>query len=330
MNTQQAYDFGYREVYLTFDCIGDTILLMSAIRYLTIQKGGKILIGTFYKEVLTNCPYCDVLDDCCEEVFSFELYDRLVKTGITPIFITATDFVKEDNLYRPVWGKSHIFANYCNKLGITSKIDIKPVFFLSDEEKGQGRFFSNTQIAIVSSGYQKYKAIPYKIAQEIVHQLNNKYGFVQIGSKEDPLLDGVLDKRETGGLRKTASILYNSDLFVGGIGGMMHLARAVDCRAVIAYSSAEPLIMENYICNINVFAPEPKCAMCGNNEAFPYFIKCPNGYSCISGIRTSDMIQAIKKQLDTETSNLEFESMFVEGQKAVGMSDYIKRFGSIK
>lgn len=330
MDIKTAKLLGHRKVYFTFDCIGDTILLMSALKYLHKQDKRKVLIGTSCKELVENCDYIEVLDDFCEDSFCVETHDNLLRNGIVPVFISATDFVEQDGAFRPIWGKHHILANVCGKLGIDMQVAIVPKMFLSNEEKKHGRFFDLSQIAIVSAGNQQYKAIPFEVAQSVVNSLKGNYNFVQIGSLLDPPLEGVLDKRSHNGIRAVASILYHSDVFIGGIGGLMHMARAVDCRSVIAFSAAEPLYLVNYACNINVFAPDPKCSLCGDNKCFPYLTTCTNRYSCIRGIRPSDIEKAVEIQISKRKTLLESELIHVNPNPVSGVEDYIKRFGKIK
>jgi len=331
LKLEEALGKGYKKVYFTFDCIGDTILLMSALKYLYIRNKQKILIGTLYSELVVGCDYLDVLDGFCEENLYTESYHHVIHAGITPVFISSTGFVKENNRLRPVWGNNHIMVNVCGKIGIESKIKVVPDFYLSEKEKNEGRYFEDTQIAIISSGNQPYKSIPFDVSKHIVESLNHKYHFVQIGSIEDPLIPEVLDKRSIGGLRKTASVLYNSDLFIGGIGGLMHVARAVNCRSVIAFSMAEPLKLENYPCNINIFVDNPTCNLCGTNKAFPYLVNCTHDYSCIRGIDYQKMIAAIETQLSKKGLPLEVDYQYsTKDQMVYGIEDYLKRFGQIK
>lgn len=329
LSLQQAKNLGYKKVLFSFDCVGDTLLLMSALEYLHLQSGQKILIGTRYKELVENCAYLDVLENFCEDNFNKDSYAQLLEYGIEPIFITATKFITVDGKNRPAWGDNHMLVNVCNKLGITSPIQIKTKIFLTPEEMSYGRFFEKNQIAITGAGWQKYKTIPFITLQKVVNTLNKKYNFVQIGHISDPLLDGVLDKRSSGLLRETASILYNSDVLLSGIGGMMHLARAVDCRAVIGFSYAEPLHLENYACNINVFTKSSSCKKCGLNEAFPYLVQCKDDFSCIKDIAYVDLCNAIEEQLNKKTKILETDVVMPNPTPANGIDDYLKRFGRI-
>lgn len=329
LSLEEAKKRGYEKVYFSFDCIGDTLLLMSALEYLYLSDKKKILIGTHYKELIENCKYLDVLDGFCEDTFNKGSYAKLQEYGIEPVFITGTKFVTENNKTRPAWGDNHILVNVCNKLGVTLPIQVKTKMFLTADETSYGRFFKDNQIAIIGAGWQKYKTIPFATLQKIVTVLGKKYNFVQIGHISDPLLEGVLDMRAEGELRKTASILYNSDVLLCGIGGMMHMARAVNCRSVVGFSYAEPLHLEDYACNINVFPPEPACKKCGKNLEFPYFVKCKDNFSCIRDICYTDLCNAIEEQLNKKGSPLETATVMPKPIGVTGIEDYLKRFERI-
>ena len=132
--------------------------------------------------------------------------------------------------------------------------------------------------------------------------MKDEYYFVQIGGLNDEKLKGVsksLEGQIT--LRQTAAVLYNSDLFVGEIGGLMHMARAVDCPAVIAYSSVEPDYFVNYIANTNVHPRKP-CYdfkggirnVCGG---------CLKRHTCIRSVEVDDVVQAIREKLKNPKPN---------------------------
>ena len=103
----------------------------------------------------------------------------------------------------------------------------------------------------------------------------------------------------------------------------MHLARAVDCRAVIGF-----LHLKNYACNINVFTKSSSCKKCGLNEAFPYLVQCKDDFSCIKDIDYVDLCNAIEKQLN-KTKTLETDVVMPNPIPANGIDDYLKRFGRI-
>jgi ADP-heptose:LPS heptosyltransferase len=93
--------------------------------------------------------------------------------------------------------------------------------------------------------------------QGVVSALRDRYDFVQVGSAGDPLLDGALDLRGKTSLRETAAVLAGSLAFVGQVGFLMHLARAVDCRSVIVYGGRETPAQSGTPCNENLYSRSP-------------------------------------------------------------------------
>ena len=77
-----------------------------------------------------------------------------------------------------------------------------------------------------------------------------KSSFIQIGSTADPPLQRVRDLRGATGIREAAAILYHARLYVGTVGFLMHLARAVECPSVIVFGGREAPWQSGYVCNI--------------------------------------------------------------------------------
>ena len=252
LTIEQAVRKGYKDVYFTWHGLGDNIVMFFAAETYFKTKGKKLLISTNLPDLLDNSDYCDFIDNINTSDFS-ERYKILQKAGITPHFLSCTRLKwLNENENVILWPDCHIAASYCSQLGISGKIDIQPRLYFSDEEKSFGRFFEKKQIAIMTDGMQNYKTYPFEKLQKIVNELKNDYNFVQIGKKSDQKLKNCLDKRGAFTIRQVAAVLHNSDCFVGGIGGLMHLAKASGCPAVITYSKGEPFYYDTYPENINV------------------------------------------------------------------------------
>ena len=73
----------------------------------------------------------------------------------------------------------------------------------------------------------------------MANELRQEATILQIGHPDDPPLSGVTDLRGQTTTRELASILKNSLLHIGLVSFPMHLARAVDCRAVIVFGGRE-------------------------------------------------------------------------------------------
>ena len=137
----------------------------------------------------------------------------------------------------------HIAAIMCRKAGISGDIFIRPYIYLTDAEKRSGRIAKN-HIAIQSSAraarfHYSTKEWFADRFQLVVNALKGKYSIVQLGSGGDPPLAGTIDLRGKTSLRQSAAILSQALVFIGLVGGLMHLSRAVDCRSVIVYGGRE-------------------------------------------------------------------------------------------
>ncbi|HAA1524190.1 TPA_asm: CDP-glycerol--glycerophosphate glycerophosphotransferase [Campylobacter jejuni] len=326
---------GFKNIYFTFRNIGDQIIMMRSLELLHQKTKQNFLIGTTLPDLWKEVKFIKVMNlkEIKPHIYQKEQFDLMTSYGIKPIFLTQESFNKEKGKYIRTYGPSHIVANVCSKLGLEGDIVVDLNFPLSEKEKTFGRFVpeNRKQIAIISGGLQRYKTYPFEKLQEIVNSLKDKYDFIQIGTKRDLPLRGALDLREKLTLREVASTLYNSDLFVGGIGGLMHMANSVDCPSVVLYSEAEPDYMVNYNNNINVFPVDNVCVKCTEGQHCPWTSLCKaedQKYSCIDNIQIEDVIQAINKRIElprnlnkTTVYNVEAKKVFgLEEQKKVGFS----------
>jgi ADP-heptose:LPS heptosyltransferase len=140
--------------------------------------------------------------------------------------------------------------------------------------------------------------------QEVVSALRHKYNFVQIGLKSDPPLDGVLDMRGKTSLRQAAAIMSGSWVFVGLVGLLMHLARAVDCRSVIIFGGREAPNQSGYSCNENLFA-ELACSPCWR------WSRCAHDRECMKMITADRVIEGIERQVSRQGQSLPVDTGFI-------------------
>ncbi|EAL6237420.1 CDP-glycerol--glycerophosphate glycerophosphotransferase, partial [Campylobacter jejuni] len=322
---------GFKNIYFTFRNIGDQIIMMRSLELLHQKTKQIFLIGTTLPDLWKEVKFVKVINlkEIKPHIYQKEQFDLMTSYGIKPIFLTQESFNKEKGKYIRTYGPSHIVANVCSKLGLEGDIAVDLHFPLSEKEKIFGRFApeNRKQIAIISEGLQRYKTYPFEKLQEVVNSLQEKYDFIQIGTKKDLPLRGALDLREKLTLREVASTLYNSDLFVGGIGGLMHMANAVGCPSVVLYSEAEPNYMVNYYNNINVFPVDNTCVKCTEGKHCPWTSLCKaedQKYSCIDNIRIEDVIDAINKRIYMPR-NLNKTTIYnVEAKKVYGLEEYKK------
>lgn len=190
--------------------------------------------------------------------------------------------------------EQHIISIMCQKAGITGEITLKPHLTLHESEREQGQVVPR-QIAIQSSGRSAKHAMTTKDwfmdgYHGVVSSLKSKYDFVQLGSPSDPPIDGARDLRGKTTLRETAAILSCSLAFVGQVGFLMHLARAVDCRSVVLYGGREHPSQSGYSCNENLYSAVA-CSPCWRLNS------CPYDRECMRRISFADVVSAVEAQV---------------------------------
>lgn len=234
-------------------------------------------------------------DDAPVVVPPLERYDLLLRhLGAKAMYPWYTSYNPAYDRDDPL-PEQHLISVMCQRVGITGTISLRPYLFLTESEAQDGRRVPR-QIAIQSSGLDAKHAMRNKnwsldCYQGVVSALRDTYNFVQVGSRNDPLLDGVLDLRGQTTLRETAAVLHGSLTFVGQVGFLMHLARAVDCRSVIVYGGRETPAQSGYSCNENLYSPV-HCSPCWRLNT------CAYDRMCLQAIGVADVVEGVERQVE--------------------------------
>lgn len=207
----------------------------------------------------------------------------------------------------------HLIATLCDAVGIEGEVELRPFVALTNAERRAGMRVSRRQIAIQTSSLaarfpMRNKLWALEKFATVARALRNNFDLVQLGSPSDPVLDGVLDLRGRTNLRETATILSASVVFVGLVGGLMHLARAVDCRSVIVYGGREHPSQSGYSANENLYWDGP-CSPCWLRN------DCDYDRVCMSEITPEQVITAIRRQAGEYGSPLAVDRTEIPGQK---------------
>ena len=189
----------------------------------------------------------------------------------------------------------HILALMCQACGISGSVTLRPYLFLAEQERAAGRV-APRQIALHSSGMSAHTAMKNKEwlpdrLQAVAHALRRDYTLVQLGSAQDPPIDGCVDLRGKTSIRESAAILANSELFLGQVGFLMHLTRAVDRPAVIVYGGRELPWQSGYSCNTNLATALP-CSPCWRWNACDN----PDVRACMSQISVDEVVHAVRER----------------------------------
>jgi len=274
--------------------IGDDLLCTIVARQLKAKGIKNIWILSCFPELfLHNKDIAKVVkaDATGHASIFMRRYWRACRVWIVHPWYTSYDAATD----RDIIPSKHIIHLMCERATAPLPDVLKPVFILSEEEKQKGRLFQN-QVCIQASGKGAKQHmttkdwLPERYA-EVVTALQQKYKVIQVGSKDDDLLPGVVDMRGKTTVREVAALLYHSNFFIGQVGFLMHLSRAVDCRSVIIYGGREKPEQSGYTENINLYAAVP-CSPCWIWNA------CPNDKICMKEITAADLLNTIAKQLN--------------------------------
>jgi ADP-heptose:LPS heptosyltransferase len=199
----------------------------------------------------------------------------------------------------------HVLIRLCRLAGVTGPVELRPYIFLTPQELAAGRL-AEDQVAIQSTGLSAAFAMhnrewyPQRF-QELCAELRTDVRVVQIGSANDVRLEGAIDLRGKTNLRQTAAVLANSLVFVGLVGLIMHLARAVDCRSVIIYGGREKPSITGYVANKNLYT-QVRCAPCWFRN------NCEFNRKCMDAITVEQVIAAAADQISRYGTLLEVQT----------------------
>lgn len=202
--------------------------------------------------------------------------------------------------------RRHIAAELCARVGIEGAVAIRPYIHLTSEDKGRAAVAVG-KIAIQSSGMGgrlpmlNKQWFPDRF-QAVVDSLRGEYDFIQLGSTDDPPLQHVSDFRGSTSIREAASLLFHARLYIGTVGFLMHLARAVDCPSVIIFGGREAPWQSGYICNINLHTTVP-CAPCWRRN------HCDIARKCMNEITGNDVVAAVRELACKPRSPLAVETI---------------------
>jgi ADP-heptose:LPS heptosyltransferase len=298
--------YGMPDIMLQFGGgIGDELLLTAVARELKKRKPSlKIWQVSHSADLLLGNHYYD-------RVFTMEhwplRYSALLSARRCRLAYATEKVTRKEEIPPDI----HIIAELCRKAGICGEVAIRPYIFLTEAERKAGRC-AQRQIAIQCIGDNSYVTVMRNKLwytdrfQEVLDTIRMKEGsglrILQVGKGEDTLLRGVTDLRGRTSLRETAAVLSQSECFIGTVGFLMHLARAVECRSVIIYGGREHSIQTGYICNenLNSFV---ECAPCWK------WNDCERDRECMKAIQARDVINAFERLSDRRNVPLETESM---------------------
>lgn len=281
--------------------IGDDLMCTTVFRELKQRHSGRIAMVTQHPGLFRGNP------DVAKILFHPRpRLNRWLRAGLPLVRLGYAAYDPVRDADEPL--TEHVLIKLCRLAGLTGRVDLRPYFFLTERELAAGQR-AETQVVLQTSGL----GAPYPMRnkewyparfQEVCRRLGADVQVIQIGSAQDPGLEGALDLRGRTSLRESAAILARSRAFIGLEGFLMHLARAVDCRSVILYGGRLKPSQIGYVANQNLYSPVP-CAPCWQRNA------CGYDHQCMDIITVEQVLAATAAQIGRHGTALEVETAAV-------------------
>jgi ADP-heptose:LPS heptosyltransferase len=278
--------------------IGDDLMCSTVFRELRKRSKRSLAVVTRNPPLFEKSPDVEKIIPQTDA-----LLNRWNRAGLPVVTLSHAGYDPARGLDLPP--AEHILSHMCRRAGLTGLVELRPYIFLTAAELAAGRIVEN-QVAIQSTGISAPMALqnrewfPERF-QELCAQLRSDVRVVQIGSATDLKLEGAIDLRGKTTLRQTAAVLANSLVFIGLVGFVMHLARAVDCRSVIVYGGREKPTITGYVANKNLYH-QVRCAPCWLRNT------CEFNHKCMDMISVDQVIAATAEQISRYGTLLEVET----------------------
>jgi hypothetical protein len=268
---------------------GDDLLATAVLRQWSRVRGGRAAYLTNHPALFEGNP-----DVAWTAPYSPHLAGALAALGVPRRRLKYHDYDPAQD--RSLAGPDHIVNLMCASAGLPPTTDVAPRVFLSDEER-RAWLPARRRVAVQSSALSAAMPIRTKEwfpdrMQEVVAALAGEVEIVQLGSPSDPRLHGTVDLRGRTTIREAAAVLAGASAFVGMVGFLMHLARAVATPSVIVYGGREHPSQSGYPENHNLHT-DIHCSPCW------LWNRCPYGMECMRRISAADVTAALAAVLRT-------------------------------
>tara|TARA_B100001123_G_C15215381_1_gene989002 strand:+ start:346 stop:1344 length:999 start_codon:yes stop_codon:yes gene_type:complete len=227
------------------------------------------------------------------------------RVGATPTVLSYGKWINDNDRIDPP--RRHIIAEILEKAGIHGEVKLRPYYFTKQTKANKPK---NNRIICIQ-GANTSSSTPMLNKQwhpsrfvEIANILNQHYELHQIGLKGESDIPVTKDFRGQLSIAQTAEVLSNARFFIGQVGFLMHLARAVNTRSIIIYGGREKAKQSGYPCNENLEA-HPECSPCWRNN------ECEFNRECLDDIKVSDVLSAVERIETRLTNPLETERAFI-------------------
>ena len=276
-------------------------MLTTIARGLHEQTGKKVWIKSDHPDLFKNNPDVGLILPFNALLSRFALALRSIKL-VRPSYAGYDEVLDKDSV-----PEKHIVLKLADCVGLKGEIKNKPELVLTEAEVRAGVYAKDQLVIITSSVNGKIpmhnKEWLAERYQQLADRLSDQYTILQLGAADDYPLNNVTDLRGKTNLRESAAVLHNSRLLIAHVGFLMHLARAVDCPAVIIYGGREMPEQSGYAAYHNIYSAV-ECSPCWLRNLCHYDRKC------MTAISVDSVYTAVEQQLQRPVGPLPVDSLF--------------------
>jgi len=265
-----------RTVFLrrTSSALGDNLLLTAVLPVLRRRyPDHRIVVETPWPQLFENNPYPDWVTDRHMKTTRRHIKPvyKVSGRGAASLITQMTSYVEADPDASP--------ELYLEPSEMRWASDRYPGEYIVVCPTNPGDFCANRK----EWGVPNFQAL---------RDMLPEYTFLQIGLDADPLLERVVDARGLP-VRRSAAVLHNSLFFLGLVGGLMHLARAVGTRSAIIYGGYEHPEITAYEGDLS-FYNDVDCSPCYDSHSPQE--PCDT-MKCMRGIDPGTVQESIRREL---------------------------------
>ena len=279
--------------------LGDHLLVSSVFRELQgRQETGNWMLSDHPDIFLENPDISRVIPD------NWRTEKFCEKLGYAPTTLSYGTWINDPDQIVPP--KKHIIAEILERAGIAGDVELRPYFpavqTVSPELHSQSDTVCIQGANTASTTPMLNKQWSEKHFEEVGSMLSCRYKMVQLGLPGESDISAAEDLRGALSIIQTAEMLAQSRFFIGQVGFLMHLARAVGTRSIIVYGGREKAWQSGYPCNENL-ETNPGCAPCWRNSGCEYDRKC------LSDITVQNLLDAVDRMESRLEQPLETKSI---------------------
>ena len=216
------------------------------------------------------------------------------QAAVLPLNNREISYCKYDDAVRCVQrADKHCIEQMCDFYGLKDP-EIKCDLFFSDEEhRDVDKIISGLSERLITiephskKSYTPNKEYSFEKWQKIVNVLSKEIQIVQVGNKDMPILENVVNMVGSTTFRECAGVIGRSELFLSTEGGLAHASTAVNTTALIVMTGYQSPVLWSYPQNINVYI--------GNHGPCGFKILCKE---CVQDIHMHDESEIAEKAME--------------------------------